>query len=475
MSLYTSVKRRFGTIANKFSLLALFIYLVTAVILHKNKELFYSPQFIIAFDAMGYYSYLQWLFISEERDVKVIAQEFNPHYTVKTYNTAGEEVFVNKYSTGLAMLQVPFFLIGHVVAHVRDFPQDGLSAPYLWWTTFGALLYAFLALLILRRFLLRYYNDGVVGFVLLGIIFATNWWYYIFHHPFMSHNYSCFLFILTLYCSQRWYETGAWKHYIPLAIGVGLIAAVRVPNLVYGVVLAFGGVYNLESLQKRLSFLGAHWLQMVVGAVIVVGFFVPQLWYWHETTGHWWFNTYLANDEHFYWAEPMVGEVLIGYRKGWFIYTPIVMLMLFGLFFLRRQYPQWLPSIIIYLVINIYVVSCWGWWWYGGSFGMRALTESMIPLALPFAALLHWAKDRAWSRAFFFGAIFFFTTLNQLQTHQYAIMVIHYQSMTRKAYWHSFGKFPPYSKEFRAKNDSLFYHPNMHLESHREQRVSTIW
>lgn len=453
----------------------LLAYALSAIIHHKNKQLYDHPEYIVVFDAMGYYTYMQWLFLSEERDVKVISQTFNPHYTVKSTNKEGKEIFVNKYSLGIAIMLTPFFLIGHAAAIVGGWPLDGLSTPYLWCTTFGTIVYAFLALLLLARFLLQYYSDPVVAFVLAALAGGTNWWYYMSHHPFMSHNYSCFLFALTLYYSQRWYKTGAWKDYIPLAIGVGLIAVVRVPNLAYGLILAFGGVYNKETMQERLLFLRQHWRQMLVGTFIVLAIFFPQIWYWKQVTGHAWFNAYEANDEHFYWLQPMLAEVLIGYRKGWFIYTPLVMLAIFGFIFLRRQKPAFFPSILLYLVINIYIVSCWGWWWYGGSFGMRALLECIIPLSLPLAALLHWAKDRAWSRAFFFGAIVFFIGLNQLQTHQHALNILHFQSMTREAYWHSFGQFPPYSEEFKAKNDSLFYHPNMHLESHRIEYRSTIW
>lgn len=462
-------------IAYPYCTVVLFTFALTAVILHKNKELFYHPYYIIAFDSMGYYQYMQWFWLEDSPPVQEAAQEFNPHFTVKSQNRAGEEIFVNKYSVGVALLQSPFFIMGHWIAKAGGWYVNGWSTPYIWCTTFGSLLYAFLALLFLARFLLQHYEDPVVAVVLAAVVGATNWWYYIFHQPYMSHNYTCFLFALTLYYSQQWYKTGAWKHYIPLAIGVGLIAAVRIPNLVYGLVLAFGGVYNKESLQKRLLFLWEQWEQMLVGAFIVVAVLYPQLWYWKTVTGYAWFNAYAANEEHFYWLQPMIAEVLIGYRKGWFVYTPVMLLAVWGFINLYQQKKAFFPSILLYLVLNIYIVSCWGWWWYGGSFGMRALMECCIPLALPLAALLEWARKKTWTKAFFYGAIVWFIFLNQLQTHQHDLGILHYQSMTREAYWHAFLKFPPYSEEFHAEMDSLLYHPNMHLESHREEYVSTIW
>lgn len=460
---------------HRWCLIALFIYAFTAIYVHSNKAFYKNPDAIVIYDATGYYAHLQWWFTGQDVDFTLHSQRPHQNFLIPITTKNQQASQVNKYSTGVALLQVPFFLIGHVVAGYQEVHQDGLWRPYMWWTTFGALLYAWMALVLVWLFLRPHFEDKVIAVVLLGLGLGTNWWNYTINAPFMSHNYSCFLFALTLLFSQKWYQSGKWSHFLVLAIGVALIANTRLPNLVYGLVIAFGGVYDWPSLKTRVQFLAKNWVQLLVGLYIIILSFFPQLYYWRQATGYWFFNAYANNGEGFFWTQPLILEILIGYRKGWLIYTPLMFLALAGFIQLYRQHRAWFPSIALYTLVNIYVVSCWGCWWYGGSFGMRALVEAMIPLAFPLAAFLQWAQQRRWSRAFFTGAVVFFIGLNMLHIYQQEQGILHWDSMSRATYWHSFGVFPPYSEEFRAAQDSLWIHPNTALESKRIERVSTIW
>jgi len=44
------------------------------------------------------------------------------------------------------------------------------------------------------------------------------------------------------------------------------------------------------------------------------------------------------------------------------------------------------------LAVNFWVVASWSQWWYGGSFGQRALVDSLPLVALGLAALFDWAR-----------------------------------------------------------------------------------
>ncbi|MEZ4686798.1 MAG: hypothetical protein R3B47_12245 [Bacteroidia bacterium] len=93
---------------------------------------------------------------------------------------------------------------------------------------------------------------------------------------------------------------------------------------------------------------------------------------------------------------------------------------------------------MIYLLINLYVVSCWWSWWYGGSFGMRALVESSALLAPAMAASFAWFAKKTWRYALLGIILLLGMGLNVLQTCQYKDFIIDPADMTRKVYWDVF-------------------------------------
>ena len=124
-------------------------------------------------------------------------------------------------------------------------------------------------------------------------------------------------------------------------------------------------------------------------------------------------------------------------------------------------------STIIYMALNIYVLSCWWCWWYGGSFGMRSLVQSYALLAIPMAAFYKHVfsfqfKTRVFAlaiRGFVVLCLSTFLCLNLIQTYQFGTTIVHFDSMSRKAYWLSFGKFE-FNGEDWAEQQRELIHPD---------------
>ncbi|HYG16335.1 MAG TPA: hypothetical protein VEC12_11325, partial [Bacteroidia bacterium] len=111
-----------------------------------------------------------------------------------------------------------------------------------------------------------------------------------------------------------------------------------------------------------------------------------------------------------------------------------------GLLVLCKYAKQWAVAIFILIPAFIYVVYSWWTWWYGGSFGSRPMVDIYPVLSLPMAASLAWVYKK---RAVFAGALVagaFFIYLNGFQTWQYKKTLIHWDSMTKEAYWAVFLK-----------------------------------
>ena len=126
-------------------------------------------------------------------------------------------------------------------------------------------------------------------------------------------------------------------------------------------------------------------------------------------------------------------RVLIGWEKGWFIYTPITVLFAAGLFYVRGM--PWRKSVLVFSLLNLWIIIAWHDWRYGGSYSARALVQSYPVWALAFAALVEraWATRLRWPLMALCGYLLF---VNLWQIRQYNNGVIKYDGMTLQEYRH---------------------------------------
>jgi hypothetical protein len=136
-------------------------------------SLTYYPNYIqggleatISWDVSGYYWYLPAIFIY--KDLKGLnfsdsirnANGCSPDNQQITNLPNGSKVL--KYSSGMAVQYLPFFLLAHLVAKPLGYLADGFSTPYQLAMQLGALLMCLLGLWYLRKLLLEYYKDRTV-------------------------------------------------------------------------------------------------------------------------------------------------------------------------------------------------------------------------------------------------------------------------------------------------------------------------
>lgn len=438
-----------------YSLAVILLYSLIAFVYKSSKGFYKHPERILQYDMTGYYAYLRLWFIDGDYNFNFYKNKPLQNFLVSTPNSKSEIVQVNKYSLGPALLSSPFFLLGHLEASYLSKKTEELASVYLFWVAIGVIIYAILALLLLRSVLLQFYDDKVVAMTLLLFALGSNWFHYTIYDYVMSHSYSFFLFSLALFLSFRWYKTARWWYMISLGFTCGLIAVTRLPNMVFFLVPAFIGVYDKASFLKRIQFFIKHWQAILLGILFFIIALLPQAVYWYKATGFYWLNSYAVEQEQFYWLDPKIWEVLFSFRKGWFIYTPLAFLGWLGLYFLYKQQKELFPIITLYLCINVYVVCSWWCWWYGGSFGMRPFVEMYAVLTLPTAALLQHFSSFKLSKYILNTLIILLIGLNQFQSHQFQYLIIHWDAMSKAAYWNAFGVVPPVSKEFKEAHYKL--------------------
>lgn len=405
-------------------------------------------------DVDQYYSFLIAQFIHHD-----LTFHFpNVYWLVPT--PTGE--MIPKATIGIALLNAPFFVIADNVAFVFNYETLGYSAPYAWCIHFGAMLYVLIGFWYLRKTLILFFNEWITAFTLLCILFATNLFYYTYRETEMPHSYLFFLFSIFIYHVIKWHHVNKIKHLYYFCFIAGFIALIRPTE---ALVLVFPLLYNVTSfklLQEKFRLIFNLKWKLLLAIFIFLIPIIPQLIYWKVQTGQFLFFSY-GNKEGFFFADPKIYSVLFSWRKGWFIYTPIMLFAVTGLFIMLKKWKGMFIPIFIYLIVNIYLISSWWDWGFGGAFGMRALVQSYAFMAIPMAFVLNYIFNLQLKKIIkisiistFLSCIFLFGYINIYQTYLFKNYYLHWDSMSKKAYFYTLFE----SNIDRNKVDSLLIHPN---------------
>ncbi len=400
-------------------------------------------------DVELYYSYLPATFIHHD-----LSFSYPNHFPMAVEN--GHKI--PKYTCGMAIMYMPFFFLGHKVAINQHSPTDGFSEPYATCIHAGSIFYVLLGLFFLRKVLLKYFSENITAVLLAVGFFGTNLFFYTLDEGEYSHGYLFCLVSIYTYLVIRWHEKSSWGRSVGLGLILGLITLIRPTDIVYGLIFMLYGVTSMPSFGQKMRLLLEHkWKIMAIGLCVFL-VFLPQLIYWKTMTGHFFYFSY--GQERFFFNDPKFIQVLLSYRKGWLVYTPVMVLAVAGLFYLGRFARAFAVAIPLFFVLNLYIISSWWCWWYGGSFGMRALIDSYPLMLIAMGALLtqvvNVGSKYAWLDALKKYGVFSFMMacicLNIIQVFQYKKNMIHFDAMNKEAYWQVFDKF-----EFMNDEQDKYY------------------
>lgn len=401
----------------------------------------------LTWDALGYYLYLPLTLIYDDPAIRDLDRldELNDRYdmTPTWYQLSGPRTGNRaiKYQTGLAQVNLPFFLAGHAIALATDYPADGFSKPYQWSIIAAYVFWFAVGTAFLLRLLTRLFGPGVAAAATLLAYFGTNMFHASYAAPGMPHVPLFAFSAVFLYYTMSWHEHPGWKNGVLVGLSLALAVVIRPTVMFLGLVFLTWGAGSLgEAWEKARAIARApgKLAPVVLGAIPPV---MVQLAYWKAVTGQWLYNGYDNPGEGFDLLGPHTLDFLFSFRKGWLLYTPLMVLLVPGLYVLwKRHRPCFLP-VAGFLAPFLYLVSSWSTWWYAASFSQRTMIEAYAVLAIPLAALygrsVHWSRV---ARTGFYALSGAMVILNLFQTWQYDNGIIHPERMTRSYYWEVFGK-----------------------------------
>jgi hypothetical protein len=231
----------------------------------------------------------------------------------------------------------------------------------------------------------------------------------------------------------------------------GLLILIRPTNILF--ILTFI-LFSKNKGALSFGFYVKYWKHVLLMACCAVLVILPQLLYWKYITGHYFFNSYVG--ERFFFDNPHVIEYLIGFRKGWFIYTPMILIGLIGLFYYRNKNPFIISTFLI-VPILVFLNSSWWCWWFGGGHGARGMIECYPLIAIGFASFFEYFTQK-WNKIILLLTTYMIL-LNLKSVDLSRANIYHYDSMTYEAYKYTMFKIF-YSPEEKKYLETLYKAPD---------------
>ena len=420
------------------------LILILVIITNFRHSRYNSPDRVIEWDVKSYYAWLPAVFIYKDLSLEFRRDNIEKFgeliWPVET--PEGRHAIVT--TMGMALLYSPFFAAAHLAANLFDFEADGYSRPYRFALTFGALFYLWAGMIFLKRILRRFHGDHIVAATIVAVVLGTNLFYYSTYEAAMTHVYSFALIAGFILITIRFYEVPSLRLIYAAGLLAGLITLVRPVNIIVLVPFFLWGIKGSGDLRERLLFFRDRYIWVLLMAGFFVLVWVPQFIYWRWVSGSFFYFSYGELGGRFFFGNPQVFNILFSIKKGWLVYTPLMIFSIAGIILMIVRRSGMALAIALFTGLNIYILSSWWNWWYGGGFGLRSFVDCYALLAIPFAAFLDFStRQSRLVRLPLTGLMAVLLIYNLFQTRQYVNNAIHWWWMNKEAYRETFLRLRP--------------------------------
>ena len=394
-------------------------------------------------DGSGYYAYLPQWFIYQSKNeyshLEKITSNYNTYSFISGVNFDYEKKKgTNKYFVGTAICSTPVFLINHVINKLLYGEGDGYSRSYQFTVALNALLYWFIGVIAII-FLLKDWciKRFWILFFIAILTFGTSLNFYTVYFPSFSHVYSFAAISWFLYFANRWAKDSNNINFIRMVFFLAMVFCIRPTNILIALFIPFffNDFKSFLFVVKNQFFQKLKYIIIAVGILFV--FILIQFLNVYAQIGEFKFNLY--NNEHFdFIINPQLFNVLFGYKKGFFVYAPVMLLTFIGLIylFLKEKY-----KFLIWLFVAslfLYLTSSWWCWWYGGGLGMRPFVDILFFISLPIIYLLK--ENKKWLNYTLFSIALPLVWVYQIYQIQFNKIILHYDKMDKVNFWRIFLK-----------------------------------
>jgi len=414
-------------ISNELLILFLFIFTVN--------NYFSNSDIRITADGIGYYDYLPSMFIHHDfirykTDANLNTQKYARINAVCT-TIDFKDKKVDRYFCGTAVLQFPFFYYTYLTQPRINDTNDGYQKPYQDAVFYAAIFYLFLAIFFLKRILLLYQcRRSTIVFIQLLLVLGTSVTFYADQNAAYSHIYSLFAITSFVYFVKSYFIKRKFSAFHWACLFLGLIFLIRPINGIIIFLIPFIAG-SFARLKEEFLYLIKNLPKIAIGFLVFISVISIQLILWYLQTGY--FFVYTYGDVGFDFLHPQIFNVLFSFRKGLFVYTPMLLFSFVALIWLgvKQRYYELITWVSFFFIIT-YFISSWKCWDYGCSFGMRPFVEFYSTFFILFALMFD--KFKLWIKLFIAVPAVFFIYINIIQTYQYKMFILDWGQMNKQKY-----------------------------------------
>lgn len=369
-------------------------------------------------DGVGYYAFARAPLIEHSFDFTRDYQQANPSFRQMRLDEYGQPKplfrtptghLENHFSIGPAILWTPFLLITHVGVYLAralgsSVPADGFSAPYRLAMAFATALYGFLGLFLAFRLARRYVEERWALLATVSIWWASSLPIYMYFNPSWSHAHSAFAVALFVW---YWHETRISRslaQWFLLALIAGLMLNVYYANASILAILAVEAIAQYFSALRRDSrpslehptlskLLLCHFFFAFTLFVSILPTFVVRYIIYGNP-----FESGYTPLRDWLWSSPAFLNVLFSSNHGLFLWTPVVLFSVLGLFLFWKRTPGvGAPLLAAFLAFYVFI-ACYPDWAgissYGNRFFISLTALFILGLAVFLDRLSHFFRSR---------------------------------------------------------------------------------
>jgi hypothetical protein len=355
-----------------------------------------GPTAALSADGFYYHAWLPTLVYDGDLD---LADEYAVFDNFYCFGDAASGRPANPFGVGPALLELPFFLAGAVVAKLSGAELDGFSRPEVGATMLASLVATWAAMFFAWRLVRRRLATPWLALAAPLLVLAGGpFLYYAIRQPGYAHPFAT---LFAAWLVDFWDSTfdrdapRTMRTWAALGALFGLAVLARTQLATWGFLLAIAVVDDLRrAVGVRSGGAGGAGARQLARSLIPAWFVgagatllavAPQLLVWRALYGRFWL---VPQGEGFLrWDSPAWSETLFSSRNGLFAYAPLLALAALGLVAGLRRAPRLAGALVAGVALQALANGAAWDWWAGGSFGGRRFDSCYVAFAFGLAAL----------------------------------------------------------------------------------------
>jgi hypothetical protein len=295
--------------------------------------------------------------------------------------------YITPYSAGNALLWLPFLAVSNQFDtgsiyddYYKTFNGHSFADGFA--ILISASIFAFFSVILIFKTLKNLQFGTNISLVSTASVYLSSFALgYVCEGAAYSHTYELFGISGVLYCITKFSQKFEYKYFLYAGIFSGIAVATRLTNvLVVGFIFLFILMY--QKFKASIFF--------VLGNI---PFLIFLLYYNYVSYGDIFTTGYAFTGQDLDLSNFYLKELLFSEIRGWFVYSPIMLIGLCGLFFYARKTLQGLLLYLLPVISTILLYSFWKNWWGGDSLGQRFFISLVPFLTIGIAHLLKITKN----------------------------------------------------------------------------------